>query len=235
MNADTRRARPCHAADEGRDRRAPVRQRGRRSPRSRRSACPCSRTPPRRPAPSRSPGAPARSEPSGHVLLLSLQEPGAPSATAASSSTSEPSRIAEQARIAALSRLARQDRPTSSSATTPAWTSSRRRSCAAAARRSLLDQSADGSPAGRTPLRGRRTRGAGGAATSGAGGLAGLASIRRRPSPRGAVGTHAHRCRDRPQGLLPHTRAPPAGDARVGQRGTLPAQITPPARTWPYR
>ena len=91
-------------------------------------------------------------------------------------------------------------------------------------------------PPGRAPLRAGRARRARRAAAARSRGLAGLAPLRRQPPGRGAPGRRARGRRHRPQALLPHSGAPPGGDARVGRRASsCPAPSRPPARTWRSR
>ena len=74
VTADTVQRR-ADAADQGRDRRRPVRQRGAGGRRSRRWGCRCWRTPPRQRGPRCTAGARLAGH-RGHAFLLPLQEPG---------------------------------------------------------------------------------------------------------------------------------------------------------------
>ena len=121
-------ARGADAAHEGRDRRAPVRQRRAGAPRSRRWACRCSRTPRRPSARTRRHGRAGRAGHGRDALLLPLEEP-----RLLRRRRDDPHlrRAASPSRRASCAFTARATRSTtSSSATTRAWTSCRRRSCA---------------------------------------------------------------------------------------------------------
>ncbi len=120
-------ARGDDAADQGGDRRPPVRQRRAGRARSRRSACRSSRTPRRPPARSDRTGAPARSG-------RSPRSPSTRRRTSARSATAARSRRATTRSPSACARCASTARATRSrtrrSATTAASTSCRPRSCA---------------------------------------------------------------------------------------------------------
>ena len=145
----------------------------------------------------------------------------AASATAALITTSDADDRRTRAH-AALPRLARQGRPTSRSATTRAWTSSRRRSCACSCPTSTsspTDAAAPGattSEAGLGELVKLPAPVAGALARPGTSTSCAIPQVERLEAALAAAEIGYKR-------LLPHARPPPGADARVGRGVELPA------------